>query len=267
MPMKNRITLQGILYDEKSSFLRGAAKAPPEIRAAYHSSSANYFSEGGLEVDPEVFEDKGDFRPSEYFDIQAFTEENFRENCGIISLGGDHSVTYPILKAIHKITGPLEILHIDAHGDLYDSFDGDPYSHACPFARIMEDKLASRLVQLGVRTLNTHQRQQAAKYGVSILEMKDLNLNRLPEFNKPLYLSVDVDALDPGCAPGVSHQEPGGLTTRDLLRIIQTVKVPIIGADIVEYNPDRDIHRMTAMVCAKVFREILAAMISNNTQS
>lgn len=262
MPVKERIALQGILYDEKSSFLRGAAKAPPEIRAAYHSSSANYFSEDGLEVGPEVFEDRGDFRPSEYFDIQSFTEENFRENQRIISLGGDHSVTYPILKAIQKVVGPLEILHIDAHGDLYDSFDGDPYSHACPFARIMEDNLASRLVQIGVRTLNTHQRQQAAKYGVDIVEMKDLDVSRLPVFEKPLYLSVDIDALDPAFAPGVSHQEPGGLTTRELLRIIQSVKGPIIGADIVEYNPDRDINRMTAMVCAKVFREILAKMIS-----
>ncbi len=261
--MKERIALQGILYDEKSSFLRGAAKAPPEIRAAYHSSSANYFSEVGLEVGPDAFEDKGDFRPSDYFEIQSFTEENFRvENQRIISLGGDHSVTYPILKAVQKVAGPLEILHIDAHGDLYDSFDGDPYSHACPFARIMEDDLSSRLVQIGVRTLNTHQRQQAAKFRVDIVEMKDLDFNRLPVFDKPLYLSVDVDALDPAYAPGVSHQEPGGLTTRELLRIIQSVKGPIIGADIVEYNPDRDINRMTAMVCAKVFREILAKMIS-----
>ena len=260
--MKNRIALQGILYDEKSSFLRGAAKAPPEIRAAYHSSSANYFSESGLEVGPDVFEDKGDFRPSDYFDIQTFTEENLQKVQRIISLGGDHSVTYPILKAVHKLAGPLDILHIDAHGDLYDSFDGDPYSHACPFARIMEDHLASRLVQLGVRTLNTHQRHQAEKYGVEIVEMKDLDLSRLPVFDKPLYLSVDIDALDPSCAPGVSHQEPGGLTTRELLRIIQAVKGPVIGADIVEYNPDRDINRMTAMVSAKVFREILAKMTS-----
>jgi agmatinase len=257
-----KIAIQGILYDEKSSFLRGAAKAPPGIRAAYHSSSANYFSEGGLEVGPEIFEDKGDFRPKDYFDIQAFTEEHIRNHDRIISLGGDHSVTYPVLKAIHRVVGPLEILHIDAHSDLYENFDGDPHSHACPFARIMEENLASRLVQVGVRTLNTHQREQAAKYGVDVLEMKDLDLSRLPDFNAPLYLSVDVDALDPAFAPGVSHQEPGGMSTRDLLRIIQSVKGPIIGADIVEYNPDRDINRMTAMVCAKLFREILAKMIS-----
>ncbi|GGD38284.1 agmatinase [Muriicola marianensis] len=259
------IVLQGIIYDEKSSFLRGPAKAPPVIRAAYHSSSANYFAENGLEVDPSVFVDKGDFKPADYFDIERITASNLDGEQQIISLGGDHSVTYPIVKALHSVHGPLQILHIDAHGDLYDSFDGDPYSHACPFARIMEDKLASRLVQLGIRTLNTHQREQAAKYGVEITEMKDLDLHRLPRFTSPIYLSVDIDALDPAYAPGVSHQEPGGLSTRSLIQIIQAVKVPILGADIVEYNPDRDVDKRTAMVCAKIFREICSAMITNKT--
>ncbi|WP_373018750.1 agmatinase [Muriicola sp.] len=263
--MDKKIALQGILYDEKSSFLRGTAKAPPQIRAAYHSSSANYFAENGLEADPSVFEDKGDFKPTDYFEIERITASNLEGKQQIISLGGDHSVTYPVLKAIHSVYGQVEILHIDAHGDLYDSFDGDPHSHACPFARIMEDELASRLVQIGIRTLNTHQREQAAKYRVEITEMKDFDLHRLPLFTSPVYLSVDIDALDPAFAPGVSHQEPGGLSTRDLLHIIQAVQVPILGADIVEYNPDRDSNKRTAMVCAKIFREILSAMISNRS--
>jgi agmatinase len=256
------IALQGILYDEKSSFLRGPAKAPPAIRAAYHSSSANYFSESGIEVNPEVFEDKGDFKPAEYFEIERITTDHLGSNGRIISLGGDHSISYPILKSVNRAFGPIDILHIDAHGDLYDSFDGDPYSHACPFARIMEENLAKRLVQIGVRTLNTHQREQAVKYGVEIVEMKNLDLQNLPVFNSPLYLSVDIDALDPSCAPGVSHQEPGGLMTRELLHIIQSIGGPVIGADIVEYNPERDLNRMTAMVCAKVFREILSKMLT-----
>ncbi|MBT8281769.1 MAG: agmatinase [Muriicola sp.] len=258
--MSNTIRLQGFLFDEKSSFLRGAAKAPPEIRAAYHSSSANYFSENGIEVQPGIFEDKGDYKIDEYFDIESITASNINENNRIISLGGDHSISYPVIKAVHQQYGPMEILHIDAHGDLYDNFDGDPYSHACPFARVMEDKLASRLVQIGVRTLNTHQREQAEKFGVQIIEMKDFKPEVIPAFTKPLYLSVDIDALDPGCAPGVSHQEPGGLTTREVLHIIQSIKGPIIAADIVEYNPDRDLNKMTAMVCAKIFREILSKM-------
>ena len=259
------VALQGILFDEKSSFLRGAAKAPPMIRAAYHSSSANYFAESGLEINPEVFQDKGDFKVEEYFEIQQITASNLTGSDGIISLGGDHSITYPVLKAIHAINGPVDILHIDAHSDLYDRFDGDPYSHACPFARIMEDGLASRLVQIGIRTMNTHQREQASRYGVEIVEMKDFDVRKLPVFEAPLYLSVDIDGLDPSCAPGVSHREPGGLTTRELLHIVQGLSVPIVGADIVEYNPDRDVDKMTAMVCAKIFREILSKMILNKS--
>lgn len=262
--MNPPVLLQGILFDEKSSFLRGPAKAPPEIRAAYHSSSANYFAENGLEVSPETFEDKGDFKIDEYFEIERITSANIKKNTPIITLGGDHSISYPVIKALYQEYGAIDILHIDAHGDLYDSFDGDRYSHACPFARIMEDKLAQRLVQIGVRTLNTHQREQATRFGVEIIEMKDLNLQKLPIFKKPLYLSVDIDALDPSCAPGVSHQEPGGMILREMLHIIQAIEVPIIGADIVEYNPERDINKMTAMVCAKIFREILSKIVANN---
>lgn len=262
--MKPPVILQGILFDEKSSFLRGPAKAPPEIRAAYHSSSANYFAENGIEVSPETFEDKGDFQINQYADIVDITRSNLNKNSPIVTFGGDHSISYPVIKAVFQTHGSLEILHIDAHGDLYDSFDGDRHSHACPFARVMEDKLAHRLVQIGVRTLNTHQREQATKFDVEIIEMKDFDLQNLPVFKNPLYLSVDIDALDPSCAPGVSHQEPGGFTVRELLGIIQAIDVPIIGADIVEYNPERDINKMTAMVSAKIFREILSKMVENN---
>ena len=179
----------------------------------------------------------------------------------MITLGGDHSITYPLLKAFHKIHGPLEILHIDAHADLYDSFEGDRFSHACPFARIMEEKLASRLVQVGIRTFSGHQREQAERFGVEVIEMKDYSLEKIPRFKGPLYLSLDMDALDPAFAPGISHHEPGGFTSRELIAIIQNIKAPLVGADIVEYNPVRDINGVTAAVCAKFLKEIAARML------
>lgn len=260
--MGKRITLQGILFDEKSSYLRGPALAPPLIRKAYHSESANYFSEDGTEILPEVFDDLGDFEIKEYWDIERITMQNLKSEHPLLTLGGDHSITYPTLRAVHAAHGPMDILHIDAHADLYDNFEGDRYSHACPFARIMEEKLASRLVQVGIRTLSHHQKEQAAKFGVEIIAMKDLDLTRLPKFENPLYLSLDIDALDPAFAPGVSHHEPGGLTTRQLLHIIQQIEAPLFAADIVEYNPSRDSNTMTAMVCAKLLKEITAKMIN-----
>ena len=146
---------------------------------------------------------------------------------------------------------------------LYDELDGDKYSHACPFARIMEESLASRLVQVGIRTLNTHQREQSEKFGTEIIEMKDFEPGKIPVFSKPLYLSIDLDGLDPAFAPGVSHHEPGGLTSRDVINIIHGIKVPIIGADIVELNPLRDANGITAALAAKLTKEIIACMIDS----
>ncbi len=256
-----KVTLQGILYDEKSSFLEGPSLAPPLIREAYHCNSANYFSEDGTLINPELLDDKGDYTISEYFDIEKITTENLKGRNPLLTFGGDHSITFPILKAFCEVHGQIDILHIDAHSDLYTSLDGDSFSHACPFYNIMKNKLASRLVQVGIRTLNSEQRENAKKYDVEIIEMKDFVTTKLPTFQNPIYLSLDMDALDPAFAPGVSHHEPGGLSTRQVIKMIQEINVPILGADIVEYNPKRDINNMTAMVCAKLFKEIVSKML------
>lgn len=262
--MSKKITLQGIVFDKKSSYLRGPALAPPLIRKAYHNESANYFAENGIEIPPEIWDDKGDFEIKDYFDIEKITSKNLEPGIPLITLGGDHSITYPLLKAHYEKYRAVDILHIDAHADLYDNFEGDKYSHACPFARIMENKLANRLVQIGIRTLSKHQAVQADKFGSEIIQMKDFDSNQVPEFQNPIYLSLDIDGLDPAFAPGVSHHEPGGLSTREVLRIIQNINVPIIGADIVEYNPTRDINDMTAMVSAKLLKEIAAKILENS---
>ena len=259
-----KIALQGILFDEKSSYLKGAALAPPLIRLAYNSPSANYYAENGWEIAPEILEDKGDFEIEQYFEIAEITKTNLNRGQPILTLGGDHSITYPILRAINDTYGSVEILHIDAHSDLYEIFDGDRHSHACPFARIMEEGLASKLTQVGIRTLNDHQRRQVAKFNVELIEMKNYKAEELPQFTKPLYLSLDLDALDPAYAPGVSHLEPGGLSIRELLHILQQINAPIVGADIVEYNPNRDLSEITAMVAAKFLKEIASKMLENS---
>lgn len=257
----SKIVLQGIAYDEKSSFMRGPSLAPALIREAYHSDSANYYAENGLEISPEKIWDKGDFEINEYFDIEQITATHLSHGMPILTLGGDHSITYPVLRAFHGKHGPCPILHIDAHSDLYSDFEGDPFSHACPFYTIMKDQLASRLTQVGIRTLNDQQRANASKFGVEIFEMKDFGQFTMPEYDTPIYLSLDMDALDPAFAPGVSHHEPGGLSTRQVLDIIQQIPVPILGADIVEYNPKRDMNGVTGMVCAKVLKEIVTKML------
>ena len=213
-----------------------------------------------------IYEDAGDLSGMDGHD--AF--ERIEQAIGTIleaqkrplSLGGDHSVSYPIVGAFGKRVPGLTLVHFDAHPDLYANYENNPYSHASPFARIMEKQLVKRLVQIGIRTLNAHQQEQARKLGVEIYEM-----NRLPELAKlklagPVYVSVDLDVLEPGVAPGLSHWEPGGLTTREILHYIQALPAPIVGADVVEFNPVRDRSGLTAMVAAKIVKELLGKMIA-----
>jgi len=198
---------------------------------------------------------------NEYLSIENTISELLNRNERVISLGGDHSITFPVIRAFSKKYNRLNILQLDAHPDLYDELDANPYSHACPFARIMEEKLVTRLVQAGIRTMTGHQHEQAQQFGVEVIEMRELNKIDNLKFSGPVYLSLDMDVLDPAFAPGVSHLEPGGMSTRQLLNIIQNLNGNLVGADIVEYNPQQDLHGVTAMVAAKLLKEIISRML------
>lgn len=243
--------------------MEGPAGAPPLIREALASGAMNSFSESLEDIRQEVFSDVGDFDISSYFDIETLTGEHLGAGKKLFTLGGDHSITYPILRAFRERYTRLDVLQIDAHPDLYDSYGGDRYSHACPFARIMEDGLAQRLVQVGIRTLNPHQQEQAQRFGV---EMHTLGkgLPSLPlRFRNPIYISLDLDALDPAYAPGVSHREPGGLSTREVISLLQHLEGEVVGADLVEYNPRQDIGGITASVGGKLMKELLGRLIQS----
>jgi agmatinase len=254
------IRLLGLPTDSHSSFLRGPAQAPDAIRAALASQHGNKATELGGELGVDIgLEDSGDLLLEEAEgDFERIRAAASQAGSTPIFLGGDHMVTYPIVSGLAEVHGPVNILHFDAHPDLYEDFEGDPLSHASPFARIMERGLASRLVQVGIRTLNGHCREQAERFGVEIVEMRNFRTDDVPIPGAPLYVSIDLDALDPAFAPGVSHHEPGGLTVRDVLSVLHRIEAPIVGADIVEYNPTRDINGMTAVVAAKFVKELAA---------
>ncbi|NJN43174.1 MAG: agmatinase [Flammeovirgaceae bacterium] len=265
------ITTIGFPFDDHSSFLRGPAKGPAAIRKAFHSPSSNYFSETGTDLQDHLsLVDVGDLDLSDtqkiIEKISKKVEEIVKKSSKIVCLGGDHSITYPIIKGVSAHYDNLNILHIDAHADVYDDFEGNKFSHACPFARIMESKLAKRLVQVGIRTLNDHQRNQIKKFGIETIEMRDWTDHHKLKFDGPLYISLDMDAFDPAYAPGVSHHEPGGFTTRQVISLIQNLEANIIGADIVELNPDRDVNGITATLAAKMYKEIHAKMINPKTR-
>ncbi len=258
-----KILVKGLAYDRQSSFISGAAKGPEAIVAAYHCDSANLWTETGHDL-------------SEHLELAGVVElpqEGAREvmehagreagasDCVPLFLGGDHSVTYPLVKGMHQAAGDFTILHFDAHPDCYDTFEGNRFSHACPFSRIMEESLCSRLVSVGIRTATGHQREQKERFGIEWLEMKDRASWPKLTFDTPVYVSLDMDVLDPAFAPGIAHHEPGGMSVREVLDVIHAIDAPLIGADIVELNPDRDINGVTAMVAAKLLREIAGMMI------
>jgi arginase len=264
------IALQGFPLDHNSSYLKGAAGAPPLIRKSLFSEAVNRWTENGFDLeDASIFRDLGDMsmpdRDRAFQKIEKTIQNIVGQGLVPVSLGGDHSITYPIVRALKTIIPEFAILHFDAHPDLYESFQNNPHSHACPFARIMGDRLVGTLVQVGIRTLNGHQKEQAEKFGVAIIQMKDWSPGKEFEFNIPLYISVDIDVLDPSIASGVSHYEPGGFSSRQLIDMIQRIRAPlIIGADVVEFNPQRDPGGITAMICAKMVKEIAGKILEIN---
>ena len=259
----------GIPFDEKSSYMKGAAKGPQAIRVASTGEAINAWTELGVNLEEETnIVDLGDLDvKGSFWDVFAKTEEQIKEILGKgavpVALGGDHSLTYPIIKAFASQYGSLDILHFDAHPDLYDELYGDRYSNACPFARIIEDGYVANLVQVGIRAATGQHRTMARKHGVRMIEMKNIDQAMALDFANPLYISFDMDALDPAFAPGVSHHEAGGLSTRQVIDMLHALKGTIVGLDVVEVNPDRDPVGITAAAAVKIIMEIIGKIVTS----
>lgn len=260
--MKSEPVLLGIPHDASSSFLRGSALAPARIRKALASPSSNLFSES-LDDCGELL-DQGDLLLQNTNDDRLVIEAGIRDRVSAgqrpLCLGGDHSITYSILRGLAPAHQNLTLLHIDAHPDLYDEFQGDAYSHACWLPRSLEEGLVKRVVQVGIRGLTPNQQKNAERFAIEIIDMRAWAAGKRPALEGPVYLSLDLDGIDPAFAPGVSHREPGGLTVREVIGLIQSLPAPLVGADIVEYNPDQDWQDVTARVGAKLVKEVASRM-------
>ncbi len=207
------ISIIGIPLDENSSFLRGSAKAPPLILDAFRSDASNMYAENGFNCgDSGKVKNLGNLQltagKAAMDSIQKAVSKELNRNQKVVSLGGDHSITFPIIQAYSQSFPDLNILHIDAHPDLYDNFENNPYSHASPFARIMEKGLVNRLVQVGIRTLNDHQKEQIKRFGLEVIEMKDFD----PEKIQPL-----LSAMTGGMAVAL-YTTLSGLVTSTILK-------------------------------------------------
>jgi agmatinase len=291
------VVILGVPSDTGAGIRRGAAYGPravrtalldiPEFRAAL--SAGKVVDLGDVYCNPHLLEDqmlsqnqirkcqeamypqamltmRHQLPVSPLSQTKVILEAFKREHPGVrlFVIGGDHSISYPAVKAVAAHAGPVDILHFDAHPDIYDDYEGNPWSHASPFARILEAGLCKRLVQVGIRTMSPHLQDQVRKFGcVEVVSMRAFDPARVPVLEGPVYVSFDVDGLDPSVAPGVSHWEPGGLTVREAIAVLERQTAPIIGADLVEFNPVRDPSGLTAIVCAKMVREISALAARN----
>jgi agmatinase len=261
-----KVSLLGIPHDDNSSYMKGASEAPPLIRRELFNDAYSMWSESGIDLGAEgTLVDYGDTQfdtASDPWDvIQASVTRAMSSGDPLICLGGDHAITHPIMRAVRRRHPRLTILHIDAHADIYHAYQDNLRSHASPFARIMEEGLVDRLIQVGLRTVNDHHRDQFKRFGVETIEAGRWSDTRELKFTTPVYVSMDIDGLDPAYAPGVSHREPGGPSPRQVIDLIHAIDQPVVGADIVEYNPRCDISNITATVAAKLLKEIAGMMV------
>jgi arginase len=262
------VALLGFPTDVNAAYLRGTAKAPPLIRQELYSQPGNMFSESVLDLkassdlrdegDLPMLEDERDLQAIEYA-----VAEQLKQGRKVQSLGGDQSIVYPILRAFARFFSDISVVHFDARPDLYPSFEGNRFSDASSLARVLETIPVRQLVQIGIRTTSHKQLELVERYGVSVFYAWNIDRARsaLPE--GPVYVTLDVNVLDPAFAPGVSYRDPGGLSVREALGLIKAIPGDVVGADVVEYNPDQDVDGLTASVAAKFTRALIERMLED----
>ena len=277
---KADIAVVGIPFDAGASYRPGARFGPAHIRESsrllrpYNPAQdaspfalAQVVDAGDIAVNPFNIELAVE-------QIEQGVDELLDAGMRLVTLGGDHTIAYPILKALHKKHGPVTVIHFDAHLDTWDTYFGAPLTHGTPFRRASEDgfiELESCL-HVGIRgpLYATTDLSDDKKLGFEVLTSIDMDklgvegvikrmLARVG--NKPVYVSIDVDVLDPAFAPGTGTPEMGGLSSREMLALLRSLEtVNLVGADIVEVSPQYDNAQITGIAAAHMAYELITLM-------
>jgi agmatinase len=178
-----------------------------------------------------------------------------------ILLGGDHLITLPVIEEVLRVYPDLRLVHIDAHADLREDYLGETLSHSTVMRKILTVLDRRRLFQIGIRSGTEEEFQRAKKIG-SIVSLKEPSLRNLVKRlgGKPVYLSLDLDVIDPSLLPGVGTPEPGGLTFREFLSLLKSLQpLNVVGFDIVELTPDYDPTQISSVTASVILREMILA--------
>ncbi|MFX0016111.1 MAG: agmatinase [Promethearchaeota archaeon] len=281
---EGNLIVLGIPWDFSSSYRKGCTKAPETLRQATSGELYNTYTEAMVNIKDkwQIF-DAGDVNISSNDAMTTRNEvltklkriSNIEKDKRFLFLGGDHLSTYFCFFSLSEIGFFQEdnsaIIYLDAHPDLYYQYKGDIYSHACVLRRIIDQTRIkpSNIIQFGIRASTNEQREFAHNAGIQTITKRKFlekgaleiaNMIKGMFLNNPskIYLSIDLDILDPAFAPGLGNPEPGGLTTRELVSFIQELSdLPIVAFDVVEFCPNYDQSNITAFAAAKIIKEIL----------
>ena len=264
----------GVTYRPGARFGPGAIRAGSKLLRPYHP---------GLDVEPfgvQQVADAGDIacNPFDIAEAISTIERGANELLGsagkLVAIGGDHTIALPLLRATRQKFGQVALVHFDAHLDTWDTYFGAPYTHGTPFRRAAEEELfvSDRSAHVGIRgpLYARTDLSNDADIGFTIVSSADYATtsfdavaarlrNRVGD--APVYISIDVDVMDPAHAPGTGTPEAGGLTSRELLLTLRALDgLPIVGADVVEVAPAYDHAELTTIAASHVVYELLGLM-------
>lgn len=256
----------GLPYDGTCSYRPGARFAPELIRIASYGLES-YSPIQNRDLDDIKFYDAGeiDFQLGNREDclkkIRIVAEETLSFNKKWLGIGGEHLVTYPAIKAYFQKYSDLHVIHFDAHADIREDYLNEKLSHACVMRRISEIITSENLMQIGIRSGTREEYEWMAEHNTLIKSQEDFKERLQILLNKPVFLSIDLDVLDPSLMCGTGTPEPGGMSYGELMSWLMLMKnCNIVGTDIVELSPHYDASGVSTITAAKVIREALLLM-------
>ena len=271
------VAIVGVPFDGGVTYRPGARFGPAAIRAGSRLMRGYH---PGLEVEPfasQQVADAGDIACTPFdideaiVQIEAGARELLGSSGAFIALGGDHTIALPLLRAVHAAHGPVALVHFDAHLDTWDTYFGAAYTHGTPFRRAHEEGLLApdRCAHVGIRgpLFSAQDLVDDAGFGFTIVGAFDYLTRSVASVadelrarvgDAPVYVSIDIDVLDPAHAPGTGTPEAGGMTSRELLATLRALAgINVVGADVVEVAPAYDHAEITAIAAANVVYELL----------